>query len=90
MRTKLGYLLPAITSTGLIALLVFSPMFFFVLVLAGLMIGISVFLFGGSKTTVYQPTKSMVRDIDDALEDDIRHHDYGYGGFGTGQDEKHD
>jgi hypothetical protein len=31
-----------------------------------------------------------VRDIDDALEDDIRHHDYGYGGFGTGQDEKHD
>jgi hypothetical protein len=28
-------------------------------------------------------------DDDDSLEDDIRHHDYGYPGFGTEEDERH-
>ncbi|NDE89376.1 MAG: hypothetical protein EB055_05320 [Micrococcales bacterium] len=90
MRTKLGYVVLGLMAAGIIAALFLNPMIFFVLLLSGLIIGVSVLLFSGPKTVVYKQPKVMSVGDDDSLEDDIRHHDYGYGGFGTDHDEKHD
>ena len=89
MRTKLGYILLGAIPLGLIALLVFNPMMFLVILLSGFVIIVSVLLFRPAKPDFYKPAHKIAADDEDSLEDDIRHHDYGYGGFGTDSDEKH-
>jgi len=90
MRTKLGYVVLGLMVAGIITALFLKPMIFFILLLSGLIIGVSVMLFSGPKTVVCKPPKVMPVGDDDSREDDIRHHDYGYGGFGTDHDDKHD
>ncbi len=79
--------LPAVVLVSFIVAAILNPLW-----LSFLVLGIVLLLFYGLfKFLSIGPVPNMKPnppDDDDSLEDDIRHHNYGYPGFGTVDDER--
>lgn len=79
--------LPALVLVGFIVAAIINPLW-----LSFLVLGISLLLlYGLLKFLSSGPAPDMKPnppDDDDSLEDDIRHHNYGYPGFGAEDDER--
>lgn len=91
MKSKLKVGALVVVLASLLALIVFNPWLLVLPVVGGVLFaGWS--LWNNLGTGLPPTTKAQDTDFSDpydSLEDDIRHHDYGYPGFGSGEEDEH-
>lgn len=89
MKSKLKVAVLLIVLTSLVILIVLNPSFL-VLALVGGIAFAGWRLWNNIGTPpVNKPQDDDFSDPYDSLEDDIRHHDYGYPGFGSDDEDEH-
>ncbi|MFN6315329.1 MAG: hypothetical protein ACK4VJ_01530 [Rhodoluna sp.] len=88
-KLKIGALVVGLAS--LLALIVFNPWLLVLPIVGGVLFaGWSLWTNQGtSQSTTTKAQDTDFSDPYDSLEDDIRHHNYGYPGFGSDDEDEH-
>lgn len=91
MKSKLGIVVLIVTLLFCLAAVIMNPALLVLGLVAGLVIG-GWNLWNNIGLPPNQNNQKREEDIEDrydSLEDDIRHHDYGYPGFGSDDEDDH-
>lgn len=90
MKSTLKVAVLLIVLTSLVILIVLNPSFLVLALVGGITFaGWSLWNNIGTPPPVNKPQDDDFSDPYDSLEDDIRHHDYGYPGFGSDDEDEH-